>query len=85
MARSAHGIDAVSSWLDERGETFNAVDEAEARLLYHDRIVCAGGDHRHSLSLDPRELVRVAEPRVADVCEREEPRHDEDFGELRGV
>jgi Ala-tRNA(Pro) deacylase len=39
------------------------------RLLYSDRIACASGDHRHLLLLDPRDLVRAAEPIVADVCE----------------
>jgi len=47
--------------------------------------VCAGGDHRHSITLDPRELLRVTEPRVADLCEREDGRHDEDFSELPGI
>jgi Ala-tRNA(Pro) deacylase len=54
----------------------------DVRLLYRDRIVCPGGDHRHSLRLDPRELIRVMEPLVADICEHEPPLHDEDFYEL---
>jgi Ala-tRNA(Pro) deacylase len=41
----------------------------DVHLLYHDRIVCAGGDHRHSLRLDPRDLLRVSEPRVASLCD----------------
>lgn len=41
----------------------------DIRLLYRDRIGCAAGDHEHSVLIDPRELVRLAEPRVADVCE----------------
>lgn len=44
----------------------------DVHLLYHDRIVCAGGDHRHSLRIDPRDLLRLCEPRVADLCERPE-------------
>ena len=39
----------------------------DVHLLYMDRIVCAGGDHRHSLRIDPRDLVRVCEPRVASL------------------
>lgn len=45
----------------------------DVHLLYHDRILCAGGDHRHSLRIDPRDLLRLCEPRVADICERPQP------------
>lgn len=41
----------------------------DPRLLEHERILCGAGDHRHSVLLDPQELVRVREPTVADVCE----------------
>lgn len=40
----------------------------DVRLLYRDRVLCAGGDHRHSLLIDPRHIARLAEPRVADIC-----------------
>src|SRR6059058_2035210 len=43
----------------------------DVHLLYRDRIVCSAGDHRHAVRLDPRELLRVCEPRVGDLCERE--------------
>jgi Ala-tRNA(Pro) deacylase len=46
----------------------------DVHLLYHDRILCAGGDHRHSLRLDPRDLLRLTEPRVASLCEPPEGR-----------
>lgn len=46
----------------------------DVHLLYHERIVCAGGDHKHSLRLDPRDLVRVCEPRVASLCESSDGR-----------
>jgi Ala-tRNA(Pro) deacylase len=46
----------------------------DVHLLYHDKIVCAGGDHRHSLRLDPRDLIRLCEPRVASLCETPEGR-----------
>ena len=32
-------------------------------------MVCAGGDHSHSLVLIPVELVNAARPQVADICE----------------
>jgi Ala-tRNA(Pro) deacylase len=41
----------------------------DIRLLYRERVACAAGDHEHSVLVDPRELVRLAEPRVADICE----------------
>jgi Ala-tRNA(Pro) deacylase len=43
----------------------------DVHLLYRDRILCSAGDHRHALRLDPRDLVRVCEPRIGDLCERE--------------
>ncbi|HWM11463.1 MAG TPA: YbaK/EbsC family protein [Solirubrobacteraceae bacterium] len=46
----------------------------DVHLLYHDHVLCAGGDHRHSLRLDPRDLLRVCEPRVAAICETPEGR-----------
>jgi prolyl-tRNA editing enzyme YbaK/EbsC (Cys-tRNA(Pro) deacylase) len=46
----------------------------DVHLLYHDRILCAGGDHRHALRLDPRDLLRVCEPRVAALCQVPEGR-----------
>jgi Ala-tRNA(Pro) deacylase len=54
----------------------------DVRLLYHDTVLCAGGDHRHALRLDPRDLVRIAEPRVGDLCEHDPTPHRKDFGEL---
>jgi len=54
----------------------------DVRLLYHDSVLCAGGDHRHAVRLDPRDLVRVAEPRVGDLCEHDPTPHRKDFVEL---
>ena len=48
-------------------------------------MLCAGGDHRHALRLDPRDLVRIAEPRVGDLCERDATQHRKDFSELPKV
>ena len=44
----------------------------DRRLLEEDRIVCAGGDHRHSVVLSPRDVARVTGAATADICEREE-------------
>ena len=54
----------------------SAVTEViDTRLLYHDTVLCPAGDHRHSVLLDPRDLVRLAEPRVADICARDPGDH----------
>ena len=47
----------------------------DIRLLYREQVLCAAGDHRHGVRLDPRELLRLAEPRVGDVCLHHEPEH----------
>jgi Ala-tRNA(Pro) deacylase len=64
------------------GPLLPATEVVDVRLLYHDRIVCGAGDHRHAVSLDPRELLRITEPRVADICERRPGQHDTSFAEL---
>jgi Ala-tRNA(Pro) deacylase len=43
-------------------------------LLHHERIVCAGGEHERSVRIAPLDLLRLAEPRVADICEHPEDR-----------
>lgn len=39
------------------------------RVLQSDRVVCAGGDHTHSVVLDPRDVVRITGAKTADICE----------------
>jgi Ala-tRNA(Pro) deacylase len=57
----------------------------DVRLLYRQAILCAGGDHRHAIRLDPRELLRLAEPRVGDICEPTGPPRRKDFANLPKV
>jgi Ala-tRNA(Pro) deacylase len=64
------------------GPLLPAPEVVDIRLLYHDRILCGAGDHRHAVALDPRELLRVAEPQVADICARLPEAHDTSFAEL---
>jgi Ala-tRNA(Pro) deacylase len=64
------------------GPLLPAPEIVDIRLLYHDGILCGAGDHRHAVSLDPRELLRIAEPQVADICERIPGPHDTSFAEL---
>ena len=54
----------------------------DIRLLYKDHVVVAGGDHRHAVRLDPRELIRVAEPRVGDICQHDPTPHRKGFADL---
>jgi Ala-tRNA(Pro) deacylase len=51
------------------GSMFNALELVDERLLEHDRILCSGGDHEHAVVVDPRDVVKAADARVADICE----------------
>jgi Ala-tRNA(Pro) deacylase len=51
------------------GAILPAPEVVDRRLLDCERIVTPAGDHRHSVRLDPREIVRVADALVADICE----------------
>jgi Ala-tRNA(Pro) deacylase len=44
-----------------------AVEVIDSRLLEEDRILCAGGDHMHSVLIDPRDIVALTRARVADI------------------
>ena len=50
----------------------------DVRLLRHPRIVCSGGEHRRSVVVDVLDLLRITEPRVADICEHPEERQPAD-------
>jgi Ala-tRNA(Pro) deacylase len=60
-------------------------EAVDVRLIYRDHVLCAGGDHEHAVRLDPRDLIRVAEPRVGDLCEHEGGERRKDFAELPKV
>ena len=51
------------------GPMLSAREIVDRRLLDHETIVGAGGDHRHSIRIDPNELVQVASPALADICQ----------------
>jgi Ala-tRNA(Pro) deacylase len=57
-------------------------EAVDVRLLYRDHVVFPAGDHRHGVRLDPRDLIRLAEPRVGDLCEHEGPPRRKDFADL---
>ena len=50
------------------GPLVPAADAVDVRLLDAERILFAAGDHRHSVVIAVRDLIRATEPRVADVC-----------------
>jgi Ala-tRNA(Pro) deacylase len=67
------------------GPMLPAPEVVDVHLLYVDRLLCAAGDHRHALAVDPRDLLRVVEPRVADICQHRDSTHDTDFSDLPRV
>jgi Ala-tRNA(Pro) deacylase len=51
------------------GASLPAAELVDRRLLDEERVLCAAGDHRHSVLLDPRDIVAATSPHVADICE----------------
>lgn len=51
------------------GDLLAAPEVVDRHLLEHKRILCSGGDHRHSVLVDPSDMMRLARPQVADICE----------------
>ena len=51
------------------GPLLDALEIFDGRLLEHDAILFSGGDHRHGVLIDPHDLIEVAQPRIADICE----------------
>lgn len=51
------------------GPMVPAAEVIDQRLLDEERIVCSGGDHRHSVLLAPRDIVAATDATVADICE----------------
>jgi Ala-tRNA(Pro) deacylase len=59
------------------GPTLVGATVVDARLLEHHDVVCAGGDHHHAIRLSGRDLIRLADARIADIS------HDWASGEPR--
>jgi Ala-tRNA(Pro) deacylase len=51
------------------GEMLPAPEIVDRRVLDHERVLCNGGDHSHSVLLDPKEIVRISKAVVGDVRE----------------
>jgi Ala-tRNA(Pro) deacylase len=50
------------------GTILNVEEIVDHRLLDHERVLCSGGDHRHSVRIDPNEMVRVSSAAVGDLA-----------------
>jgi Ala-tRNA(Pro) deacylase len=53
------------------GPLVPAAEVIDKKLAAHPRIMCPAGDHRHSVIVDPRDVVRVTAAQIADICEEE--------------
>ncbi len=51
------------------GPIVPAAEVIDIGLTQHERILCPAGDHRHSVLIDPHDVVRITEARTADICE----------------
>jgi prolyl-tRNA editing enzyme YbaK/EbsC (Cys-tRNA(Pro) deacylase) len=51
------------------GPVVPAAEVIDRALVDQPQILCSAGDHRHSVLVDPREVVRITAARVADICE----------------
>lgn len=67
MARDFPGLEVGA--VPPVGPMVPTREVVDHRLLEEDRVVCAGGDHRHSIVLDPRDIVATMDAAVADICE----------------
>jgi prolyl-tRNA editing enzyme YbaK/EbsC (Cys-tRNA(Pro) deacylase) len=47
----------------------------DRRVLAHHRVLCSGGDHRHTLEISPHEIERLGNPLVGDICIEPNPAH----------
>jgi Ala-tRNA(Pro) deacylase len=52
------------------GPLLPAPEVIDQRLLDHERVVFAAGDHRHGILIEPNDLLQLTQARVADICER---------------
>jgi Cys-tRNA(Pro)/Cys-tRNA(Cys) deacylase len=50
------------------GPMVPAAEVIDRALLEQERILCPAGDHRHSVLVDPRDVVRITAASTADIC-----------------
>jgi hypothetical protein len=70
IVRGTRGIGAVAEFLKRRRARYGLIEHAETFAAVDRNILCSGGDHRHTLTISPREIERLGEPLVADICEQ---------------
>jgi Ala-tRNA(Pro) deacylase len=51
------------------GPMVPAAEVIDRALLEQQRILCPAGDHRHSVLIDPRDVVRISAATPADICQ----------------
>jgi Ala-tRNA(Pro) deacylase len=51
------------------GPMVPAAEVIDRALLEQLRILCSAGDHRHSVLVDPRDVVRITAAQTADICQ----------------
>ena len=51
------------------GPMVPAAEVIDRRLLEQPRILCPAGDHRHSVLVDPRDVVRITGASIAYICQ----------------
>jgi Ala-tRNA(Pro) deacylase len=51
------------------GSMLGAPEVLDRRLLDHEKILCTGGDHTHSVLISPQDLAELTKAKVGDVCE----------------
>lgn len=51
------------------GPILEVEEIVDRRLLAHDQVLCSGGDHSHSIKVDPNEIVRLAGAMVGDLSQ----------------
>jgi Ala-tRNA(Pro) deacylase len=51
------------------GPMVPAAEVIDRALLEQQRILCPAGDHRHSVLIDPRDVVRISAATAADICQ----------------
>jgi Ala-tRNA(Pro) deacylase len=51
------------------GPMVPAAEVIDSALAQQDRILCPAGDHRHSVLVDPRDVIKVTAARTGDICE----------------
>jgi Ala-tRNA(Pro) deacylase len=51
------------------GPMVPAAEVIDRALVTQRRILCPAGDHRHSVLVDPRDVVRITGAKTADICQ----------------